>query len=529
MFTSLIGVLAWWVAHHLLKLTNEKALVAVAPFAALGLTFALKFGGSLFDFVISETNNRSGVPDIDVAKREEWAGRLRSAVLKQRVRGGNSALGQMVRYGTAVDSRVRDEVDLALDAAGAPRLQIRGRTVAFSEIIGEWNASPSRLVILGEPGYGKTVAALLLVGHVNGKADAPGHAVAELFSLAEWYRWHAVHEEDPLDAWLADQLVATYPDLPRAVADGLVEAGLVLPILDGLDEVPATDRAACRAAIEAYAGRSEPLRPFVLTCRAREYQELGDWASADRQVILVGLASEQVAEVLKVPAAQWPGWAVVRDRVSAGDQNLCELFRSPLRLGIALQAYRSQDPLALVGLSLDAAKQNLWEALLGPGGTPFNGASPAEVRSWLRFLAVGMRRQNRQRFWLHELYLYAPEGDYLRRPSIQVGAGVGVISGLVALTFGLIDGLRRGLVDGLGFGLGGGLLGVQVIRVRGGRAMLSAVAGWRARVRAVKDRLLTTVMTGLAIGLALGLIVGLRGGLIDGLIGGLVIGFGGGR
>ena len=184
----------------------------------------------------------------------------------------------------------------------------------------------------------------------------------------------------------------------------------------------------------------------MLTCRARKYAELEtDWVPADRQIVLVGLEPDQIAEVLEARTSRWPEWAIVRDGINDGDQRLSELFRSPLRLGIALQAYQGRDPGKLVGLTLDAAKSYLWDEFLEVGGSGFGGASFSEVRSWLHFLAAGMRRENRQRFWLHELYLLAPErSSQLRSFRIRIGPIVGLAAGVMPPCAPAAEGRARG-------------------------------------------------------------------------------------
>jgi predicted NACHT family NTPase len=94
--------------------------------------------------------------------------------------------------------------------------------------------SEGRLVILGEPGYGKTVAALTLIAHIDAH-DEPGASVAEVFSLADWFAWQGQHPGARLGDWLAEQLTLSYPsDLPLQVAGQLVTAGLVLLLSDTL-------------------------------------------------------------------------------------------------------------------------------------------------------------------------------------------------------------------------------------------------------------------------------------------------------
>lgn len=182
----------------------------------------------------------------------------------------------------------------------------------------------------------------------------------------------------------------------------------------------------------------------------------------------------------------------MRARVSAGDQDLCDLFRSPLRLSIALQAYRGKDPADALTGTLEEAKERLWDALLDEGGFGFEEASIAEVRSWLRFLAAGVRRLGRQRFWLHELHLYTTDPRDWRRFRVELAMGVGLAVGLL---FGLLFGagtelgteLGTGLVIGLVIGLGVGLsVGLSVgFGVESRPGVLIPVA-WTNRWHALK-------------------------------------------
>jgi hypothetical protein len=195
-------------------------------------------------------------------------------------------------------------------------------------------------VVLGEAGYGKTVAALTLLAHVNGSGGDARPPVAELFSLGEWYGWAADHPDRPLAEWLAAALATSYPPLDGTTAGALLDHQLVLPILDGLDEVPERHRRACIDAIDAHAGVTEPFRPFVLTYRSVDGESPGpDLMRSDRTVRLVGLSKLGVADVIEDRAARHPAWTTIRDRLGTDDASLAELLGSPLRLSLALQAY----------------------------------------------------------------------------------------------------------------------------------------------------------------------------------------------
>lgn len=376
---------------------------------------------------------------------ESWRSKLRQAVVKERI---DRQLHEMVGSSRPMDVSVR-EVD---GDPTRPRLLIRGALRPWDELKRESDDSGGRLVVLGDPGYGKTVAALTLLAHIN-RRDSIGRTFAELFSLADWYRWQADTPGGLLADWLAYELSRAYPmDLPASVAGELIAEGLLLPILDGLDEIPTEEhRRTCVDAIEAYTRPIEPHRPFVLTCRGAEYSLLRpDFLEADGHVALVGLEHEQVMHILEDRTGSVHAWHSVRTAHANDHPTLVRLFRSPLRLTTALQAYSRADPSELLALDFETAKARLWERLLETHGGSFRGSSGDEAARWLAFLARGLRRTGRQRFVLHELYLMDPlDGAVERRFRIVLAAGLAAVAALLGI---LAVGLAAGLLGACAYG-----------------------------------------------------------------------------
>ena len=130
-----------------------------------------------------------------------------------------------------------------------------------------------RLVVLGEPGAGKTMLMVRLVLDLLARR-ASGNPVPFLTSIASWNP-----KEQDLRGWLADQLLIDHPALASirradrtepAQATALVATGLILPVLDGLDEIPEEVRGSAISRI------NDALRPgeqVVVTCRSEEYRE----------------------------------------------------------------------------------------------------------------------------------------------------------------------------------------------------------------------------------------------------------------
>lgn len=154
---------------------------------------------------------------------------------------------------------------------------------------------PQRLVITGEPGSGKTVTAiqpiLLLL-----ERRQPGRPVPVRVSAASW------NTDDGVHAWLARRLAADYK-MDRRNARLLVDAGLILPVINGLDEMDHADTYDSRAAealraLNTYQHGISRAR-IVLTCRTRHYDALTD----------VGVFARDAARItLQALTAAQGGW-----------------------------------------------------------------------------------------------------------------------------------------------------------------------------------------------------------------------------
>lgn len=515
-FGILTGAVAWLILRDRPGWTGQAVAPVVVGAAGVGVALVTAFAGPLFVDWLAEKRAGPALPGPSAAQLEAWCAVLRVAVLERRVRGEGSQLDQMVRQGTVIDLRAEEQSNLARS-----RVSVQNRTLPWSQVTTEWDRASGRMVILGDPGYGKTIAALTLLKHINSTAGPP-KPVAELFPLVEWYHWQAEHPGERLSDWVAALLSTTYPQLPRIIAAALADADLVLPILDGLDEVPEGHRLACKEAIDAHAERSPPFRPFILTCRVREYTDLApDWVASDRQIRLVGLEADQVLSVLDEQTTGRRGWAVIRDRVAAGDRDLIALFRSPMRLAIALQAFRD-DAGELEKLDPEAAEGHLWDRLLTLGSPKFHGAGHEQIRSWLHFLAARMQREGHQRLWLHELYLFAPEQSrefqsFWIRLAVANSLVIGLAFGLASA---LLLGLAYGAVVALAGGLGAVLIVVLRLDVRPRRSHL-AWPGAGALASAVISWLPVGVAVGLEFARTFGVVVGVSLGLIDALLNGL--------
>ena len=130
-----------------------------------------------------------------------------------------------------------------------------------------------RLVVLGEPGAGKTMLMVQLVLDLLARRSRGG-PVPILVSVASWNPQH-----EGLRSWLAAQLLLDYPALraaapgamaERTQAEALLASGLILPILDGFDEIPG---GVLGSAISQINDALRPGEQLVVTCRSQQYRD----------------------------------------------------------------------------------------------------------------------------------------------------------------------------------------------------------------------------------------------------------------
>jgi hypothetical protein len=228
----------------------------------------------------------------------------------------------------------------------------KGRTGDLASITAFYrNLASPRLVILGEPGSGKTVLAielvLSLIRHCEGSGQAEDPVPLRV-SLGSW------HGDQDLEGWLTERLIMDHGVLPVTARD-LVERRRILPILDGLDEMDpdfsAEDRREPRRAqttvskLNAYL-QGDRAPAVVVTCRARRYIQLkqqGGGLRDAQHVNILPLTSAQIREYVEdrfsEDMVRLSAWQVVLNRLDDPDATgLRAALSTPWRLFLATTA-----------------------------------------------------------------------------------------------------------------------------------------------------------------------------------------------
>jgi len=405
-----------------------------------------------------------------------------------------------------------------------------------------------RLVILGGPGTGKTTLAVQLALHLL-TSRRENEPVPVLFSIADW----DVQTHPRLQDWLALRLGQDYPalratDLGDSAPRTLAGRSHLVPVLDGLDELPSPARARVIAALNRSMTSADQV---ILTSRTDEY------AGAVREAVAVirsaaviqpqPLSSEVAAGYLRQCLPRRPSqvWEQILATLSGAMATpttvsaLAEVTSTPLGLWLVRSVYLAPgaDPSHLLDPdrypTADVLREHLLSRLIPaliasrpPSADPAEPFRPrrswdaTEVHRWLGYLAHQLNqtpttdgRPGTRDFAWWQLARHTLHPRTVRlAATLMGGIFAGFENGRMAGSWahetpGFADIRIAGRIQLLLRLVVGGILGLGLLT----GAAVGLVSG-------LATALSTSSRSGLAIGLGAGLVVGLVSGSVNGLV-----------
>jgi hypothetical protein len=259
-----------------------------------------------------------------------------------------------------------------------------------------YDEAEHELLILGEPGAGKSTLLLSLSQQLLVRAEQDEtHPLPVILSLSTW----AV-KRPKLQDWMVEQMSEIY-DVPRPVSVQWVQEGSILPLLDGLDEMEETARAACIAAINTY--HHGHMLPLVVCSRTVEYEAASKHHRLALQgaVVVQPLTHEEVDASL-VQAGQ-PLTAL--RRALRKNTALHDLVTTPLMLNILILTYQG-DSVRDLPKKEAALLQQVWDdyverMVMRKGSSHRHPLS--QTRAFLGWLARRMRGHNQPIFYIEHM------------------------------------------------------------------------------------------------------------------------------
>jgi len=270
----------------------------------------------------------------------------------------------------------------------------RGRNI--KDIFNEANRL---LLILGEPGSGKTTTLLQLARDLIAEVDSAfTQPVPVILNLSTW-----TNKQQPLDEWIVIELSNKYR-LPKKDGKRWLEERRILPLLDGLDEVREENRGTCVEKINQLI-KDYGLQGLVVCSRVKDYTDLNARLAFYRAIYLQSLTTKQVDEYLNRAGDKLAG---LHSALQANEA-LQSLAQSPLILNIMSLAYQNTSAEALRDSELvtnKARRKQLFDTYIARMFNRRIGANvydKEQTKQRLSWLAWNMQKHNQEVFFIEGL------------------------------------------------------------------------------------------------------------------------------
>ena len=254
------------------------------------------------------------------------------------------------------------------------------------------------LLILGEPGSGKTITMLELARELIKIAENdPMQPIPVVFNLSTWNKL-------PIFDWLLGELTIKY-HIPRRFGYPWLENNRLLLLLDGLDEVNPNHRASCVEAINKFVEQSGV--PGIAVCsRLAEYKALPTFLKLNGAICLQPLTTDEINDYLDRAGSSLSGLRTLLPT----DSILQGLAQTPLMLNVMSLSYQDLPLEALskgATVTVEERRTNLFDTYIQ---RMFERRCKVDesfiedqTRDWLSWLSQKMIQHSRTVFLIEEL------------------------------------------------------------------------------------------------------------------------------
>lgn len=253
------------------------------------------------------------------------------------------------------------------------------------------------LLILGEPGAGKTVTLLKLAESLVSRAESDlSQPLPVVMNLSSWAK-----QRLPMNKWLVQELSEKY-HVSKPLGQTWIEQEQLLLLLDGLDEVDANHRNDCVKALNKFI-LEHGLTEIVVCSRIQDYQVLSERLRLRSAIYVKPLTLNQIDRFIDQVGESLSSLKIaLRNNVE-----LQSFVSSPLILSIMSLAYKGYSVEALTQTqTIEEQRNKLFntyiDRMFSRRGTTYR-YSREKTLHWLVWIAKIMKDSSQTIFLIEQL------------------------------------------------------------------------------------------------------------------------------
>jgi len=440
----------------------------------------------------------------------------------------NGLLEKSLRNVVTIELELSERSDMVANPWGQSLQEVHqpaAEPAADLHILDAYEKAQGKLLILGEPGSGKTTQLLQLVQALLERARRNDtYPIPVVFYLSSW-----IEKRQPITKWLVEELSVKYHISP-VLGQQWIDSNQLLPLFDGLDEVDSSHYSACVEALNIYL-KEHGLVPTVICSRSSNYLSQSRRLSLHSAVVVQPLTEQKIASYLQSTGRRMEG---LREGLNRAP-NLKELAHTPLMLRVLATIYEGDTVENTQITSTLEVQQRAFATYIVQAFKRQSHAhyKPEQTVGWLQWLAQQLNKRNQTDFYIEFMQIdWLPEYR-LRRlyPAFAVGLVYGILSSIgfsisylpyfplysvviFSLCIALFNTLLYGVLNGVLFGL---LANGNAEPSTASPDHLRRAGVGRKVIALLENRVIYGILNGLLDGMLVGLLVGPVSGWICGL------------